>query len=297
MTDQVFALSSGRRLAYAEFGDPAGVPAFYFHGWPSSRGQGVLMDAAGRRFGLRVICPDRPGMGRSDFQPGRRLLDWPPVLEELASHLGWDRFHLFGVSGGGPYVLAAAHAMPERVLSASVVCGAPPLRELGTGDLFWPYRTVLAVRRVAPWLLGAVFQSGACLTRLAPESLPVRAGLRLLEPADRQALREGANWEIITGTFREALRGEGARALQVDGDIYLSDWGFSLAEIPVEVHFWHGKRDRNIPWTYGQRVARLVPRATTHWTEEDGHYSLPLRRGEEIAARALRLPAAIAIEQ
>ena len=36
--------------------------------------------------------------------------------------------------------------MPERVLSASVICGAPPLRLLGTQEMFWPYRVVLALR-------------------------------------------------------------------------------------------------------------------------------------------------------
>ena len=66
------------------------------------------MHALGIDLGLCIVAPDRPGIGDSAYHAGRRLLDWPPVLMELAAHLGWDRFHVFGVSGGGPYALAAA---------------------------------------------------------------------------------------------------------------------------------------------------------------------------------------------
>jgi len=58
-----------------------------------------------------------------------------------------------------------------------------------------------------------------------------------------------------------------------------SDWGFELSAIQVPVRFWHGKRDRNIPWTYAAKVAAMIPNSTTHWTEDDGHYSLPVLPG------------------
>ena len=95
-------LSSGLKLAFEHYGDPQGVPAFYFHGWPSSGLQGKVMDEAGRTQGVHVVSMDRPGIGDSDYQPGRQLLDWPVVLQELAEHLGWAQFHVFGVSGCGP---------------------------------------------------------------------------------------------------------------------------------------------------------------------------------------------------
>ena len=44
--------------------------------------------------------PDRPGMGRSDFQPGRRIVDWPNDVLELATALGFDTFAVLGSSGG-----------------------------------------------------------------------------------------------------------------------------------------------------------------------------------------------------
>jgi pimeloyl-ACP methyl ester carboxylesterase len=76
--------------------------------------------------GARIITADRPGFGFSDPRPGRTLTDWARDVAELADALGIRRFFLAGVSGGGPYVLACAHALPDRVLRATVLGGAGP---------------------------------------------------------------------------------------------------------------------------------------------------------------------------
>ncbi|MFN2241868.1 MAG: alpha/beta fold hydrolase, partial [Anaerolineae bacterium] len=80
---QVILLSSGRRLGFAEYGDPEGEPVLYFHGAPSSR---LLHpdEEITRSLGARLIILERPGFGLSDFQPGRRLLDWPDDVIEAA---------------------------------------------------------------------------------------------------------------------------------------------------------------------------------------------------------------------
>src|SRR6059036_1757124 len=111
MAESILTLSSGRKIGYAEFGDPEGALMFFFHGWPGSRLQGAIVDAAGKKLGLRVIAPDRPGIGLSDFQPDRKLLDWPPAIAEMAEQLGGEKFYVLGLSGGGPYVAACAYAL------------------------------------------------------------------------------------------------------------------------------------------------------------------------------------------
>ena len=119
--------SSGRMLAWNEYGDPAGRPMLYFHGWPSSRLQGRLVHHLARERGLRVIAPDRPGIGRSTYEPGRRLESWPQLMADFADFLGIDRWAQLGVSGGGPYVLACAAMLGERVSASAVLCGAVPI--------------------------------------------------------------------------------------------------------------------------------------------------------------------------
>jgi len=44
LTDQTIKLADGRALGYAEFGNPSGVPVFFFHGFPASRLEGIVRD-------------------------------------------------------------------------------------------------------------------------------------------------------------------------------------------------------------------------------------------------------------
>jgi pimeloyl-ACP methyl ester carboxylesterase len=286
--DHTLKLSSGLCLGYAEHGDPQGVPLLYFHGWPSARVQGFLLDEVGKKMGLRIISPDRPGIGLSDFQPNRRLLDWPETMAELAAHVGADKFHLVGWSGGGPYVLATALKMPERILSATVVCGAPPLTVLGHAHLFWPYRLMMRLRQMFPPVLHGLLNVGERLTRGEVTKPPLSWMMGLLSEPDRRVLMQPGFFATISGGMREALR-RGPEMVIADADIYLSEWGFDVREVDYPIHFWHGKEDRNIHWRYSEQLAALLPRKTTHWLENEGHYSLPIMHAEEITRHALGL--------
>jgi dipeptidyl aminopeptidase/acylaminoacyl peptidase len=108
-------LSDGRTLAYLESGDPEGRPLFYFHGGPGSRLEGLLFDDLNQQLGIRMITPDRPGYGLSDFQEARTYLDWPDDVRQLADQLDIERFAVLGWSSGGPHA-AVGHT---KSLSAS----------------------------------------------------------------------------------------------------------------------------------------------------------------------------------
>jgi pimeloyl-ACP methyl ester carboxylesterase len=88
-----------RRIAFAEYGDPAGKPVFLCHGTPSSR-LNRPDDETTRALGARLIVIDRPGCGLSDFLPGRRLLDWPRDLAAVADALHLVRFVVLGLCSG-----------------------------------------------------------------------------------------------------------------------------------------------------------------------------------------------------
>jgi pimeloyl-ACP methyl ester carboxylesterase len=125
-TDADIQLSGKRLLAYAEYGDPGGVPVFLFHGLPGSRLAWGLLPDNPFPPGLRIVAPDRPGYGRSDPNPYHTLLDWANDVTQLADALAIDTFAIVGISGGGPGALACAWKMPERVTSVGVVaCPAP----------------------------------------------------------------------------------------------------------------------------------------------------------------------------
>ncbi|WP_170157385.1 alpha/beta fold hydrolase [Roseimicrobium gellanilyticum] len=286
MTDQTITLSSGLKLGFAEYGDPKGVPLFFYHGWPSSRTQGELLHDIGRDFNLRIISPDRPGLGLSDFQPDRKLLDWPPVLDELARHLGVEKFHVLGISGGGPYVLATAHSMPERVLSATVVCGAPPLREVGTSELMWTYKLALWTQRRTPILLAPGLALSAKVLGLPMNSLPMRAFVSTLGPRDQEALHDVHNARIIMSSGKTGLE-SGHRAMTLDGNIYNSDWGIELEKVTYPIRYWHGSLDLNIPASLVQKFTSRIPNAKLVIMEGEGHYSLPALRIREMLSEQL----------
>ena len=89
MTEEnpIVTLADGRRVAYLEVGDPGGSPVISCHGGLSSRLDVQSAAASSAALGVRVICPDRPGIGGSDPQPGRVLKDWPAEVEQLIAEL------------------------------------------------------------------------------------------------------------------------------------------------------------------------------------------------------------------
>jgi pimeloyl-ACP methyl ester carboxylesterase len=175
LSEQIHTLPDGRRLAYAEYGAPAGTPVFFFQGTPSSRLMHPDEDVT-RDLGVRLIMADRPGFGLSDPKPGRTLLDWPDDVVALADALGIDRFGAVGVSGGGPYTAACAYRIPHRLTAAAIVGGSGPVDMPGTLAGSARERHIgYVVARHAPWLLRLVIAAGA---QPAAQPLPVSGAVR-----------------------------------------------------------------------------------------------------------------------
>ncbi len=282
--NQEIRLADGRRLGWAEYGAAEGRPVLYFHGWPASRLEPRLLDAGCSGMGIRLIAPDRPGMGLSDFKRGRRIADWPGDALELTQRLGLEKFAVLGVSGGGPYAVACAASMAERLTATLLVCGMGPM-EGGTAVLGMagPSRRLLHLARAAPWAarllaplcLRAIWGKGG---RVMPPALEAR-----LSRADQLVLERGELRESLIASSREAFR-SGARGPAWDGYLYSQPWGFRLEEIRGPVLLWHGEADVVVPVALGRELAGRIAgcRATFH--PEDGHFSLPFNRLREILA-------------
>jgi pimeloyl-ACP methyl ester carboxylesterase len=240
---QLVELIGGAHLAYEEYGDPTGTPVFFCHGWPSSRTMAQLTDAAACDLGIRIISPDRPGISRSAFQANRKLIDWPPVLQQLADHLGLKQFRILAISGGAPYAYATAWAMPQRVRAIAIVSGAPPIVDLGDDrGLLKLYRWMLALHRANPQLLRVLFYLARPFATLR---IPYRWMRRLLrlQPCDAEALRDAAAFEACFESQRRAWRSSAA-GVMMDAQIYGEPWGFKLEDVDVPIRLWHGKEDR-----------------------------------------------------
>ena len=127
-------LRDGRKLAYSEFGATNGKPVLYCHGNPGSRlDLGLFGEEVMQQYGLRMIAPDRPGIGQSDFLRGRRIVDWPADAAELADSLRISQFSVLGLSCGGPFAAVTAYALPKRVTKLVLVSSLG----LGKEIAFW----------------------------------------------------------------------------------------------------------------------------------------------------------------
>ena len=166
LRDETFVRKNGERVAFSEYGDPNGEPVMFCHGWPSSRLMAQFTHDAARELGVRIISPDRPGIADSSFVTGRNLLDWAPLVSELADFLNLEKFRVLGISGGAPYAYALAWAMPKRVRAVAVVSGAPNIAELSDhSGLLALYRWLMfADQRFASSSLSPRISSGAAVS-------------------------------------------------------------------------------------------------------------------------------------
>jgi pimeloyl-ACP methyl ester carboxylesterase len=278
----LLTIAPDRQIAVDETGDPHGYPVFFFHGWPASRLQGAGFSVEAPELGLRILSPDRPGIGLSTPQPGRRLLDWPPVVREIARQLGFERFSVMAVSGGGPYALATAFALPECVEATVVTSGAPPL---GPGSdmqgLLPVYRLLLEGYRRWPAVIGHCFHLARPIAAIRPPDWSWPIIRRLAPRGDRHALQNPRTIASSLDCYCEAWRTTG-RGVYQDAEVYAHDWGFALEEIRGPVRIWHGKADSSFPWRMAEALARRLPNCETRFVEGEGHYSLPLTRRREI---------------
>lgn len=274
----------GGAVEVLRLGRPGGTPLLFFHGWPSSLCQAMPWDGPAREGGFDLISVNRPGIGRSQARPGMRIADWPVVMTQLLDALGLERAGVIGVSGGAPFALACGALAPERFPQATVICGAPPL-----GGDYLPWRAEMA--RVYRILGGLVEKHPKVAERMMRASAPAlsirspwwvyRLGSRGLCAGDREVVgsRELAEWSI--GSFQGAMKSGGAAVVE-EGRRYLGDWGFGLEQVRVPVTVWHGKGDRNFSWKLAQRVAEALPQGKLELRDEDGHYSIAMRRIAEV---------------
>ena len=130
-----------------------GLPIIHCHGTPSSRVEGDLTfsGTVAAELGVRIIVPDRPGMGRSDFQPARRIVDWPDDVLQLAAALELDTFAVLGSSGGAPYAAACGALIPNRIRVIGLLGGVAPVDAPGMlAAMSAPLRVMVQLSRFAP---------------------------------------------------------------------------------------------------------------------------------------------------
>jgi pimeloyl-ACP methyl ester carboxylesterase len=305
-TSQTFRLPDGRTLAYAEYGCSSsagctssagaseGKPVFYFHGLPGSRLDGVMLEHDDLvKAGIRLIAPDRPGMGGSDFQPGRGFSHWPLDIVALADSLGLEKFGVFGVSGGGGYVSACARLIPDRLSSAVIVSGAgrmdSPEARAGLPFMGW----VMWALAGRSFRLARLFMELTKPRKLGDPAQIRQQMMQTMPPSESAFFEKPGRLEAFIASTLECMRpGVGGMAWELH--LYARPWDFNLEDICfpptncvrrtncVRVRLLHGEADQNVPVAVARKVAASIPDCQATFYPGERHLGLLANHLDEV---------------
>lgn len=274
LTPGLFRLSDGRLLEYARCGDPEGALVLYFHGTPGSHLElHAAMDEISSSV-LQIIAINRPGIGSSSFQCNRQIVDWPSDVCELLVGLGLGnhKIGIIGFSGGAPYALVCASAIPDRVCRLAIVSG----------------HTSLGIPGVVP---GSEDKSIALLVRrpsLATQAVKVTRR-RLYRNSGKVISRVTRKWDhndrrliacdptmrgLLEGSLKQATLA-GAHGVVHDARLLGRPWGFHLSSIDnIPISIWHGGCDRIATLSMAEYFHSQLPDSCLHVDPQAGHVSM-----------------------
>jgi len=252
----------GRRrvLGFAEYGDPAGRLVLWHHGTPGAKRQ-IPMNArlAAERLNLRLVCVERPGVGDSTDHRYGSFAEWARDAALVVDDLGHDTFAVVGLSGGGPYALACAHELPERVTVVGLlgsVCpvagpdAAPGSSIVGLARTFQglldPMRSVMGI---GLWLaIQPIMPLGHVALQLYSSRMPAGDQEVFADP-DMEAMFID---DIVVASRRRF------GAIAHDAALFGRPWGFNLADIDAPVFWWHGDADNIVPLAHAEHSVALL---------------------------------------
>jgi pimeloyl-ACP methyl ester carboxylesterase len=266
--------ADGRTLACLEAGDPQGPLVLHNHGGPSSRLEAALFAEAARRHRLRLVCVDRPGIGKSSPQDSRSYSGWADDLTTIADALGHHQFGVTGWSEGGPWALAAtAYIDPGRLRHVTSIAGG----SYGAfGDNWAADR--LSKADALGGLLALHFEPGF---RLMYAAIGITAEhfratyfkelLKAVNDYDREVLQRSGFEAAFCETSAECFA-QGSEGLVRDSELLYRHWAFDVSKIERRVHMWQGMGDTLVAPFINKTIAERMPGAVWHPVEGAGHF-------------------------
>jgi proline iminopeptidase len=262
-------VSGGHEIYYEQCGNPAGLPVVIIHGGPGGGSNPTM-----RRFHdpsrYHIILFDQRGCGRSI--PHASLEDnttWDLVvdMERLRTHLGIERWQLFGGSWGSTLAIAYAETNPEHV-TGMILRGIFLLR---ASEIRWFYQDGVN------WIYPDAFAAFQKPIPLAERGDMVAAYHRRLTHSDRKVQIEAArSWSVFEGSTLSLIQDpERLRLFATDT--------YAIAFARIECHYFmnRGFLKRDDQLLADASRLRRIPGIIVH-----GRYDVvtPLRNAFDLKA-------------
>ncbi len=223
---ETIELADGRQLEFSSIGPESGETVVFCHGTPGSCLLGRLFEESATAAGVRVLTPSRPGYGRST-PPTSGFESWAADCVQLLDALSIDRTTVWGFSGGGPFALALAATVPERIQRVELI--APVVPETSGG----PFESLSRV----PLLLGAVLRLVDWSTRIrGPEMITGQLTNTSVSPALA---------ESVAADFYHAISETTAGAIG-ESQLFGDEWALPTVPESVPLELTHGRADSNV---------------------------------------------------
>lgn len=239
---RIFQLHDGRRLAWRQYGDPKGKPVLMVH---QGLGCSVLprgSDALARDLGLRLICPERPGAGRSDPLPQFTYDSVARDMTALVDDLGLEAVQVVSFMAGAPFALAAAAQLRDRARRV-LLASTRPSGVMAETDQDIGHKVVLFRRRILrnAWVADMLF----AMMRLQLNARQVERFVRTAAsaPSDAAYLKTHPGvLEFIVDYVSESLAVT-SRGIADEVKCAARTPRLSLAGLTAPISVWHGADD------------------------------------------------------
>ncbi|MCG3221823.1 MAG: alpha/beta hydrolase [Candidatus Heimdallarchaeota archaeon] len=284
---KLLTLSDGRKVSYLDIGDPKGTPILYFHGSPGSRYEALFAEKSAISNNLRIIAPDRPGFGDSDFKPNYSLLDYNNDIIEIVDQLNVSKFGTAGVSGGGTIVLSLAYEYSNRLLFAIDISGYAPVHKTELSKIMAPLdKLFIRIGKISPRLFKLAY---SYMGRIARKKSPQKFS-KMLKSAyseqDAEILQDEEMAKFLKVDMEEAFK-NGADGPSWDAINLYSDWGFKLQDINFKIHLFHGIEDITVPLKFAEYKAEHLQNSSYTEYKNEGHFMF-VRKFEEILSEVIQ---------
>lgn len=274
-------LADGRVLEVRSTGPKDGQILLLHHGTPSVGLPFAPWAEAAAAKGLRMVMYSRPGYSTSSSMPGRKIIDGATDAARVVDAFGARTFRTIGLSGGGPYALACAAALPDRCLATVAVSCPAPYSAEGLDWFNGMSQDNVEEFRLAMKGADALKPLLETVARITPTLRPqdlVGPGSSLPKADKAVVTGEFAAWLLEAQRLALALGTDGWR----DDDLaMLGDWGFDVTDARA-VAIWHGGQDTLVPPAQGMWLADHIPGARRHLLPSEGHLSTVANSFEDI---------------